>query len=115
MNMLEFESVRVDIPEGMNVIIGQSHFIKTIEDVYEAMVNTIPGIKFGVAFCEASADRLIRWDGTDDEAVECAKKAAADIAAGIRPRLLRVDLGEVEDAAAAFAGEDVGLFVQRAK
>ncbi|MBI3281605.1 MAG: hypothetical protein HYZ57_17395, partial [Acidobacteria bacterium] len=55
--------VRLEIPEGANVILGSSHFIKTVEDLYEAMVNTVPQMKFGIAFCEASGACLIRVDG----------------------------------------------------
>ena len=60
---------RIDIPEGCNVIFGMSHFIKTVEDLYEAMVNSVPGIKFGLAFNEASGPRLVRKDGTKDELI----------------------------------------------
>jgi len=73
----------VDIkpPEGVNVIAGTSHFIKTVEDLYEALVTASPGIKFGIAFCEASGPTLIRYDGNDEEltklAVEYAKKVSA--------------------------------------
>jgi len=66
--------VKMDMPRDANVILGSAHFIKTVEDVYEAMVNSVPGIKFGVAFCESSGECLIRFDGTDDEL----KKAAAE-------------------------------------
>lgn len=76
---MEISSVRVEIPEGANVVIGQSHFIKTVEDIYEAVVGTVPQAKFGVAFCEASGPCLIRTDGND----EAMKKAAADNAARI--------------------------------
>lgn len=76
---MEITSVRVEIPENANVIIGQSHFIKSIEDLYEAVVGTVPQAKFGVAFCEASGPCLIRVDGND----EALKKAASDNAAKI--------------------------------
>ncbi len=74
----------VDIPraEGINVILGQSHFIKTVEDVYEALVTSVPGIKFGIAFCESSGKRLIRYDGNDDELVSLAIEAAKRVGAG---------------------------------
>ena len=76
---MEISSVRVEIPEGANVVVGQSHFIKTVEDIYEAVVGTVPQAKFGVAFCEASGPCLVRTDGNDD----AMKKAAADNAARI--------------------------------
>ncbi|MCK4717184.1 MAG: adenosine-specific kinase [Thermoplasmata archaeon] len=79
---MELELVQIEMEEGMNVIIGQSHFIKTVEDVYEAMVNTVPGIRFGVAFCEASGARLIRFDGTDEALEKLAVKNAEKIGAG---------------------------------
>ena len=58
--MLQFHAVRLAIPDGANIILGQSHFIKTVEDLYEAMVNTVPGVKFGIAFNEASGQCLTR-------------------------------------------------------
>jgi adenosine/AMP kinase len=75
-------SVRIDKPEPINFILGQSHFIKTVEDVHEALVNTVPGIKFGMAFCEASGKCLVRWSGTDDAMSELARKNALAIGAG---------------------------------
>lgn len=74
--------VKVDIPEGLNVIFGMSHFIKTVEDLYEALVSSSPSLKFGVAFCEASQKRLVRSDGNDRELIEMARKAAFDIGCG---------------------------------
>lgn len=74
--------VRMNLPADSNVIIGQSHFIKTVEDLYEALVCSGPSIKFGVAFCEASGDRLVRWDGNDRELTEAAVENARSIAAG---------------------------------
>ncbi|MEF8833178.1 MAG: adenosine-specific kinase [Candidatus Thermoplasmatota archaeon] len=79
---MELERVKVDKEEEMNVIIGQSHFIKTVEDIYEAMVTSVPDINFGLAFCEASGDRLIRYDGTDEELEDLAVKNAEKINAG---------------------------------
>ena len=64
---MELKTVPLEIPEGGNLILGQTHFIKTVEDIYEAMVNTVPGVKFGVAFNEASGPCLTRSDGTDAE------------------------------------------------
>jgi hypothetical protein len=77
--MLNLHAVRLTIPDGANIVLGQSHFIKTVEDVYEAMVNTVPGVKFGVAFNEASGPCLTRSDGTDD----ALRKAALDIASAV--------------------------------
>ena len=74
--------VRVDVPKDANTIIGTSHFIKTVEDLYEAMVNSVPGIKFGIAFCESSGPCLVRREGNDPELVEAASKNAMNIGAG---------------------------------
>ncbi|MCD6461140.1 MAG: adenosine-specific kinase [Thermoplasmata archaeon] len=82
MTEIKLDVVEIEKPEEINLILGQSHFIKTVEDIYEACVNAVPGIKFGVAFCEASADRLIRFDGTDEEMIELAVGNAKKIAAG---------------------------------
>ena len=79
---MDLTSVRIDKPEAINFILGQSHFIKTVEDVHEILVSAVPGIKFGLAFCEASGKCLIRWSGTDQAMVELAQKNAAAIAAG---------------------------------
>ena len=79
---MELTTVAIEKPEDVNFILGQSHFIKTVEDVYEAMVNSVPGVKFGVAFCEASGDCLIRVDGNDDEMKALATKNAQAISAG---------------------------------
>src|SRR5512135_2666568 len=75
-------SVKIEKPEEINFILGQSHFIKTVEDVHEALVNAVPGIKFGLAFCEASGPCLIRATGTDDAMIELATKNASNIGAG---------------------------------
>ncbi len=80
--MLEFESVRIEFPSDANIVIGQTHFIKTVEDLYEAVVNTVPGGKFGVAFNEASGPCLTRADGNDDELKQTAVRAAQAIGAG---------------------------------
>lgn len=74
--------IDIDVPKDVNVIVGQSHFIKTVEDVYEALITSCPGIEFGLAFCEASGDRLIRFDGNNQELIELAIKNAKKIAAG---------------------------------
>ena len=76
------EVVQIAVPHGVNVIIGQSHFIKTVEDLYEALVTSTPGIKFGIAFCEASGKRLVRHDGNDEELRKLAIEAAMRIGAG---------------------------------
>ena len=72
----------IENPNNLNLILGQSHFIKTVEDLHEAMVATVPGAKFGLAFCEASDVCLVRWSGTDPELVELARKNAFALAAG---------------------------------
>ena len=79
---LKFNAVPIEKGEEINFILGQSHFIKTVEDLYEAMVNSVPGAKFGIAFCEASHKRLVRYAGTDDELIDLAKKNALAIGAG---------------------------------
>jgi len=71
---MEIKMVRIDAPKDANAILGTAHFIKTVEDLYEAMVNSVPGIKFGLAFCESSGECLVRVDGTDEEL----KNAAAE-------------------------------------
>jgi adenosine/AMP kinase len=79
---MQIESVKVVFPEGTNVILGQSHFIKTVEDVYEAIVGTVPQAKFGLAFCEASGPCLVRVDGNDDDLKDIASANAMKIGAG---------------------------------
>lgn len=79
---MELKTVALEIPDDGNIIFGQSHFIKTVEDVYEAIVNTVPQMKFGVAFCEASGACLIRADGNDDGLKELAIRNAQAVAAG---------------------------------
>jgi adenosine/AMP kinase len=79
---MELKTVKIQKPEDLNFILGQSHFIKTVEDIYEAMVSAVPGVKFGLAFCESSGPCLVRYTGTDDELVELAKKNAYAIASG---------------------------------
>jgi len=79
---LELEIVSIKKPENVNFILGQTHFIKSVEDLYEAMVNAVPGIHFGLAFCEASGDRLVRSSGTDDALTELAEKNALALSAG---------------------------------
>ncbi len=79
---MELKVVTLEKPEEVNCVLGQAHFIKTVEDVHEALVTSVPGIQFGFAFCEASGPRLVRYTGTDPELVELAKKNALKIGAG---------------------------------
>jgi uncharacterized protein len=80
--MFETSLVQIEVPEGSNVIIGQSHFIKTAEDLYESLVSSVPGAQFGLAFCEASGPRLVRCEGTNDDLKALAGKNALQIGAG---------------------------------
>lgn len=79
---LETVEIEIAVPEGDQVIIGQSHFIKSVEDLYEALVTSMPGIKFGLAFCEASGKALIRLEGTDGALTDLARDYASRIASG---------------------------------
>lgn len=79
---MEIFTIPVQKPEEINFVLGQSHFIKTVEDMHEILVSSVPGIKFGLAFCEASGKCLVRWSGTDPEMIELAKNNALAIAAG---------------------------------
>jgi len=79
---VDVKVVPLDKPEDVNVILGQAHFIKTVEDLYEALVAAVPGIRFGLAFCESSGACLIRSDGTDEEMKSLAVAAASAIGAG---------------------------------
>ena len=79
---MHLTTVQIDKPEEINFILGQSHFIKTIEDLHEAMVNAAPGIKFGAAFCEASGKCLVRWTGTDEAMMALARQNALALGAG---------------------------------
>jgi len=83
---LDLVAVEIEKPgdqsDDVNVILGQAHFIKTVEDLHEALVGSAPGIRFGIAFCEASGPALVRWSGNDDELVECARHNALALAAG---------------------------------
>jgi len=78
----KFTVVAIEKPEAVNFILGQTHFIKSVEDIHEALVTTVPGIKFGLAFCEASGKCLVRWSGTDPAMTELARKNAVAIGAG---------------------------------
>src|SRR5271168_263170 len=82
LRMLNLHAVPLAVPENANIILGQSHFIKTVDDLYEAMVNSAPGIKFGVAFNEASGPCLTRSDGTDTEMRQAAINIATTVGAG---------------------------------
>ncbi|MEP0826937.1 MAG: adenosine-specific kinase [bacterium] len=79
---MEFKEIAITIPSDANIILGQTHFIKTVEDIYEVMVGTSSAVKFGIAFCEASGPCLIRTEGNDPELVKMAEQAASDIACG---------------------------------
>ncbi|MHA1676756.1 MAG: adenosine-specific kinase [Candidatus Njordarchaeales archaeon] len=79
---MEFKSVKIEVPDGVNIILGQSHFIKTVEDLYEALITSSPFIKFGVAFCESSGPALVRFDGNDEELTKLAVEYAKRLAAG---------------------------------
>lgn len=79
---MELTTVALQKPADVNCILGQSHFIKTVEDLHEALVNAVPGIKCGVAFCEASGPCLIRYSGTDQEMIDLAKQNAQALSAG---------------------------------
>jgi hypothetical protein len=79
---MQMLTVPIDKPDDVNIILGQSHFIKTVEDVHEALVSSVPGIRFGLAFCEASGACLVRFSGTDEAMVELAKRNALALSAG---------------------------------
>ena len=79
---MEIKTVRLEIPTDGNIVVGQSHFIKTVEDLHEAMVNSVPNAKFGIAFCESSGPCLIRVEGNDEELRQLAAKTALEISAG---------------------------------
>ncbi|MEM3714248.1 MAG: adenosine-specific kinase [Nitrososphaeria archaeon] len=80
--MMELKVVDIDVPEGVNVILGSTHFIKSVEDIYEALANSVPGAKFAVAFCEASGKRLVRSEGNDLELRTLAEKNALKLSCG---------------------------------
>ncbi|MFH7835914.1 MAG: adenosine-specific kinase, partial [Candidatus Aenigmatarchaeota archaeon] len=79
---MELKLIKLDIPKDCQIILGQSHFIKTVEDLHEAMVNSVPGIKFGLAFCESSGPCLVRHSGTDEELEKIAAEQALKLGAG---------------------------------
>jgi len=80
--MVKFDVVKIELPQGVSIILGQSHFIKTVEDLYEALVTSSTNIKFGIAFCESSGPALVRFDGNDEELTKLAVDFASKIAAG---------------------------------
>ena len=79
---MELTLLEIENPNNLNLILGHSHFIKTVEDIHEALVNSVPQIKFGLAFCEASEKKLVRWSGNDDELIKLAQKNALNLSAG---------------------------------
>jgi hypothetical protein len=79
---IKLTAVQIEKPEPINFILGQTHFIKSVEDIHEALVGSVPGIKFGLAFCEASGKCLVRWTGTEPAMIELARKNALTIGAG---------------------------------
>ena len=79
---MEFKIVPIEKPEAVNFVLGQTHFIKSVEDIHEAVATAVPGIKFGLAFCEASGKCLIRWSGTDPAMIDLATQNASAIGAG---------------------------------
>jgi hypothetical protein len=80
--LMEFATVKIEPPKECNVILGMAHFIKTVEDLYEALVNAVPNVKFGIGFCESSGPCLVRCEGTDEELKQLASNTAFRLAAG---------------------------------
>ena len=79
---MDLKTYAITVPDDVNLILGQSHFIKTVEDLHEALVNSVPGIAFGLAFCEASGPALVRWSGSDDELTERARTIMSELGTG---------------------------------
>lgn len=79
---MELKTIAIEKPDDVNLILGQSHFIKTVEDIHEVLVQSVPGIKFGLGFCESSGAMLVRWSGTDNSMIELAKRNALALSAG---------------------------------
>jgi uncharacterized protein len=79
---MELKTISIEKPEEINLILGQSHFIKTVEDIHETLVTSVPGIQFGLAFCESSGPALVRWTGTNQKMIDLAKKSALALSAG---------------------------------
>ena len=80
--MVKFKTVRVEMPEECNVILGMAHFIKTVEDLYEALINSVPNIKFGIGFCESSGPCLVRCEGNDEELKNLVAHQALELGCG---------------------------------
>jgi len=80
--MLELKTVKIEVPENCSVILGMAHFIKTVEDLYEALVSAVPNIKFGIGFCESSGPCLVRHEGNDEDLTELAARKAFEISCG---------------------------------
>jgi adenosine/AMP kinase len=79
---MQLVTLKIEKPDATNFILGQTHFIKSVEDIHETLIQAVPGIKFGLAFCEASGKCLVRWSGTDPDMIELARRNAAALAAG---------------------------------
>lgn len=79
---MEFKTVKIEVPKDCNLILGMAHFIKTVEDLYEALTNSVPNIKFGIGFCESSGPCLVRVEGNDEELKSLASKYAYELACG---------------------------------
>jgi len=79
---MDLKCISINKPEPLNFVLGQTHFIKSVEDIHEALVNTVPGIKFGLAFCEASGKCLVRWSGTEEALIKLAQENALALGAG---------------------------------
>ena len=82
MKSMDLDAIRLEVPSDGNIIVGHSHFIKTVEDLYEAIVQTVPGMKFGIAFCESSGPALVRYAGNEPGLVELAQRNALNLSAG---------------------------------
>ncbi|MDH7563680.1 MAG: adenosine-specific kinase [Candidatus Bathyarchaeota archaeon] len=80
--MLEFKTVKIEVPQDCNVILGTAHFIKTVEDLYEALVNAVPNVKFGIGFCESSGPCLVRHEGNDERLRQLAAEKAFELSCG---------------------------------
>src|SRR5262249_21638420 len=79
---MQLITMQIEKPEAINFVLGQTHFIKSVEDIHEALIGAVPGIKFGLAFCEASGKCLVRWSGTDEAMIALARKNASALGAG---------------------------------
>ncbi|HYA00745.1 MAG TPA: adenosine-specific kinase [Candidatus Binatia bacterium] len=104
---MEIISVAIHKPDEVNLILGQSHFIKTVEDLHEALVGAVPGIRFGLAFCESSGPALVRWSGTDPELAELARSTMLELGAGHAFLVLLRDVFPINVLAAVRAVQEV--------